>query len=58
MARASVCDLSGATSPSCQVTRAIQKLHDQLESLHTGPAVVNRLRPVEFNTIPPGIIDA
>ena len=32
MARASNCDVSGATSP-CTVTRAILKIHDQPESI-------------------------
>ena len=32
---AQVRDVSGATSPSCKVTRAIQNVHDQPESIHT-----------------------
>ena len=33
MARASVCDASGATSSSCKVTRANRNVHDQPESV-------------------------
>ena len=59
MARASVCDVSGATSLSRKVTQAIRKVHDQPESVRTRPAVVNLLRAVEFKTIPqPRILDA
>ena len=59
MARASACDISGATSHSCEVTRAIQNVHDQPELLRRRPALVNLLRPVEFKTIPqPQILDA
>ena len=46
MVRASVCDVSGATSPSCEVTRAIRNVHDQPESVRTRPATVNLLRQV------------
>ena len=50
---------SGATSQSCKVTQAIRNVHDQPESHRTWPAMVNLLRPVEFNTIPqPQILDA
>ena len=59
MARVSVCDVNGATSPSCTVTRAIQTVHDQLESVCMRPAVENLLRPVGFKTISqPQILDA
>ena len=61
MARVSVCDVSGATSPSCTVMRAIRNVHDQPQSIRTRPAVENLslLRPVEFKTIPqPQILDA
>ena len=33
MVCASVCDVSGATSPSCTVIRVIRNVHDQLESI-------------------------
>ena len=53
------CDVGGAISQSCKVMRAIRKVHDQLESLHTWPAVLNLLRSVEFKTIPQSqILDA
>ena len=39
MARASVCDVNGATSQSCKVTRAIQNVHDQAEPSRRWPAV-------------------
>ena len=51
MARASIFDVSGATSPSCKVTRVIRNVHDQPESVRRRPAVVNQLRVVEFKTI-------
>ena len=58
-ARASVCDVSGATLQSCKVTPAIQSVHDQPKSVRTRPAVVNLLRPVELKIIPqPRILDA
>ena len=54
MAHASICDVSGATSQSCKITRAIRNVHNQSES-----AVVNVLRPFKFKTIPrPQILDA
>ena len=52
MARASVCDASGTTSPSCTVTWAIRNVQDQLESIRTRPAKENLQRSVEFETIP------
>ena len=59
MARASACDISGATSHSCEVTRTIQDVHDQPELLRRRPALVNLFCPVEFKTIPqPQILDA
>ena len=59
MVRESVCDVSGATSPSCKVTRAIRNVHDQPESFQRRPAVVNPLCPIEFMTIlQPQILDA
>ena len=59
MARASFCHVSGATSQSCKVTRAIQNVHDQPESVHTRDAAVNVLCQVEFETISePRICDA
>ena len=59
MAHASVCDVSGATSPSCKVTRANWNVHDQPESFRTRPAAVNLIRLVEFKTIPqPRMLDA
>ena len=61
MARASFCDVSGATSCSWRswaVTRAIWNVHDQPGLIRTRPAVENLLRPVEFKTIPqPGILN-
>ena len=61
MARVRVCHFSGATLPSCTVTRAIRNVHDQLESLRGRPAVVNLLHPVELRPfrslefLPPGL---
>ena len=52
MAGASVCDVSGTTSPSCKVTRPVRNVHDQLKSIRRRPAVENLQRPVEFQTIP------
>ena len=51
MVRASVCDVSGATSQSCKVTQSIRNVHDQPEWLRVRPAIVV-LCPVEFKTIP------
>ena len=48
MARASVCDVSGVTLHSCTVTRTVQNVHDQPESIHTRatqPAVENKICP-------------
>ena len=59
MARANVCDVSGATLPSCKVTRAIRNVHDERESIRLRPAVENLIRLVEFKTIPQSqILDA
>ena len=52
IARASVCDVSGATRPSSTVTRAIRNVHGQPGSLRRRPAVVNLLRPDEIKTFP------
>ena len=41
---AGVCCVSGATSKSCKVTRAIRNVHGQAESVRRRPAVVNVLR--------------
>ena len=46
MARATVCDASCATLQSCQVTRAVRKVHDQPESLRW-PAVVTNPIPIQ-----------
>ena len=45
------CEHCDATSHSCKVTWAIRYVHVQPESVRTQPAVVNLLRPVEFETI-------
>ena len=62
MARTSVCDISGATSPSYKVMWAVRNVHVQPAwpwSVRRWPAVVNLLRLVEFKTIPqPRIYDA
>ena len=59
MARVSVCDISGATSPSCKATQAIRNVHNQPESLCRRPAVVKLICPIEFKTTPhPRILDA
>ena len=42
----------GATLPSCKVTRAIQNVPDQPESVCGRPAIVTLFRPVEFYAIP------
>ena len=58
MARASVCDVCGATSPSCKVTRAIRNVYDQPERVRRRPTEVN-LFTVKFKTIPqPQVLDA
>ena len=51
MARVSFCDVSGATSPSCTVTRAFRNVHDQPDLIRRRPAVQSVLCPVEFKTI-------
>ena len=48
LARASVCDVSGAISQSCRVTWAIRNVHVRPESVRRWPAVVNRLCPVNI----------
>ena len=41
LAHAIICDVSGATSPSCKVTRAIRNVHDQPESLRRRSVAAN-----------------
>ena len=44
MTPASICYVSGATSPSWKVTLAMRNVHDQPESLRRRPTVVNLIR--------------
>ena len=59
MACASICEVSGAASPLCNVTGVIRNVHDRPDSVRTRPAIVTLLHPVDFKSIPqPWTLDA